>query len=363
MSAPPSRVGIVVPCRNEAEVVERKLANLARLAWPPGARHRIVVVDDGSEDATAARAIARIEELFPPRPGSGGAPLAGDGAAVEAALVANCVRPGKPGAISTALQALGDEVDLVVLTDADVVVAPDALLALVEAFDSDPGLALASGAQRFVRDLAPDGSARGLDLGPTVPAGGVFDRATARVRALESRAGCLFSVHGQWLAWRASLALRPRLGLAADDLDLVLQVRARADAPRAVRLIARAVFHEEKTPRGPRADAQALRRARAWVQVLRASAPAGGALERLQWRFYRHVPENAPALAAVALAGSLALAAAFDPRLALALLAAVGLALATPVGRRLLRLLATIRAAVALESREPLGERWEMARR
>jgi glycosyltransferase involved in cell wall biosynthesis len=52
--ADPSRVSIVIPAYNEADVIGQVVASLgAAAAW-----HEIIVVDDGSGDGTAARAAA-----------------------------------------------------------------------------------------------------------------------------------------------------------------------------------------------------------------------------------------------------------------------------------------------------------------
>ena len=331
------RLGILVPCRDEADVIGRKLANLALLRRPDGARHRVVVVDDGSADGTRERAEALDVEVVP-----------------------NRNRPGKPGAVQTGIDALGEDVDLVVLTDADVVLDPEALLAIERAFADDPRLAMACGAQRFVEDLADDGT-----LGALVDASEPFDRWTARVRRFESRSGRLFSAHGQLLAWRASLRLRPRDGLAADDLDLVLQVRARAEEPRRVELLPDAVFFERKTPAGPARRAQALRRARAYVQLVRADSPrAADALTRLQTSLYRSLPLAAPELTILGPLAFVVLAGFFLGSGG-AILAAIGLVLAatSPPGWRWAKLCLLIRAARRLESEGRLPERWEMARR
>lgn len=351
----PLRLGVLVPCRNEAAVIARKLANLAALAWPAGAAHRLVVVDDGSDDGTGERAREILDEL------------ARRGLAAAASVVANRARAGKAGAIATGLEELEGAVDLVVLTDADVVLAAPALVELEQAFRGDARLGMASGAQRFVRALP--GDAARVDERALEPAGGRYDRWTSAVRALESRLGRLFSVHGQLLAWRADLALRPTLGVAADDLDLMLRVRARGLA---VRRVPGAVFYEVKTPPGPDRGAQALRRARAYVQALArcGEPPSRDLLDRVQWAFYRRVPTAAPQLAAL-LALALVAAAYLTTRwlgaagwlgglaCALALLAAAF----TAPGRDLVRLLAVIAAAVRAERRESLSDRWEMARR
>jgi hypothetical protein len=349
-------LGVIVPCRDEAAVIARKLANLALARWPEAAQpHRLVVVDDGSLDEGPEIAREACARLFDPR-------------SVRAAVVQNTVRPGKAGAILTALRELAEcgAPDLVVLTDADVVSEPEAIVELALAFERDPRLGLACAAQRFVADLAGDGSCRGADLGEPREAGGLYDAWTARVRALESRAGALFSVHGQLCAWRSSLGLAPSEGIAADDLDLMLQARC---AGMRVARVGRARFLEVKTAPGARRDEQALRRARAYVQFLghprmAELAQCGGPLRRLQVAAYRRLPTAAPWLApsaaAAAVLASYALGSVMLAAPAALVLAAMAL---SPPGRRLARLCATIAGAARRESREPLGERWETVRR
>jgi glycosyltransferase involved in cell wall biosynthesis len=346
LSAP--SLGVVLPCRNEARVIERKLSDLLAQAWPKAGR--VVVVDDGSDDATAALArewIARFAER---------------GIALE--VVANGERPGKAGAIRTALRRLGREVDLAVLSDADVVLAPGALAALATAFAREPELGMACGAQRFVPALGTGGRAP-ADASSTA---GLYDRATALVRRAESVCGRLFSVHGQLLAWRTDLGIAPTSGFAADDLDLMLQARL---AGRRVRLARGAAFLEVKTPPGAVREAQALRRARAYVQFLghprmRELARHGGLLARAQVALYRRAPLWAPRalpwLSLAAAAGALALQFAFGAPAALGFLAGVALTLLVGVGRRYARLMDVIRRAQLEESREPLGDRWETPR-
>ncbi|MBK7641573.1 MAG: glycosyltransferase [Planctomycetes bacterium] len=281
------KLGVLIPCRNEAAVIERKLANLAHCEGAAAAR--VVVVDDGSEDDTAERARA-----------------AGARLALELRVVPNRERPGKPGALRSGLAELAG-CELLVLTDADVELDVRALTELERAFEREPALAMACGAQHFT-----NGSTR-------------YDRWTARVRRLESRFGALFSVHGQLLAWRTGLGLVPTLGMAADDLDLMLQARRKGR----VRLVASARFLEEKCAPGVLADEQALRRARAYVQLVRARhAPLSGLLGSLQWLFYRRVPLLVPAL---------------------------------PFARRS-RTVRLIARAIELEDRSSLPERWDMAR-
>ena len=353
MNGSTTRIGVIVPARNERTVIVRKLRNLARVEWPACASgHRVVVVDDASEDGSGAVVASVLDELRALRP----------------EVSWSCVRGaglGKARAIRAGREALAD-VDLVVLTDADVVLRRAALIALVEAFQEDPELALACGAQEFVRSLAGDGSTSGSDGGPPVPAGGLYDRLTARVRAFESRGGRVFSVHGQLLAWRGSAPLLPRPGLAADDIDLMLFARAGGGR---VRLVAGARFLEVKPRRGRLLDGQRKRRAEGYFQILRGwdgRCPLGtGLLDRVQWAFYRWVPAAAPFGLVALVAVSIGLAVRGSGATAGLAAAAIWCALAvTPHGREVIGL-ARVIAAARRAAPAPIDagfDRWEPPR-
>jgi len=350
MSSPPA-LGVIVPCHDEAAVIERKLRNLARCAWPAppaGRPHLLLVVDDGSDDDTAVRARALCAALFP---------AAGP---VRARVLENAVRPGTSGAIEAGLRPLEGAVDLVVLTDAGVDLRPEALDRLAAEFTARPALGMACGAQEFVRDLHADGTCRGADGGELVAASDLLDRALERLRALESRGGRLFAVHGELLAWRADLHLQPAPGTAAEDLDLMFQARERG--VRVERLPGVRFLHVRL--REPEARSRTeRRRARAFVQAVegRASRPGAGLAERVQLWCYRRAPVAAPALVsgwivpvlAAAAAGLLALARRAESDAALtalllclaALLALPVLALATRRGREIVGRLQMFREA------------------
>jgi cellulose synthase/poly-beta-1,6-N-acetylglucosamine synthase-like glycosyltransferase len=329
------RLFVLIPCRNEARVIARKLENLRGLRFPcADAPHRVVVVDDHSSDETRALATAF------------GAQLQGG---VELRVIASGERPGKPGAMRTGLKLLEPGFDLVVLSDADVLLQSDTLTSLSDAFAARAELGMACGAQVFVDPLSG------------APSDAPWDRWTARWRALESRAGALYSVHGQLLAWRAALTLVPPLGIAADDIALALEVRARGLR---VERVPRAVFIEHKPPAGADADGQALRRARAYLQVVRAVRPhLPSVLGRVQCALYRELPPMAPLLtwiacSALAFGGALLLEGWW--RALPATLIAVGLC--TVPGRRWLALMGIIARARKLERSGTQPEAWEMSR-
>jgi hypothetical protein len=345
------RFGVIVPCRNEAAVVERRLRNLALLRWPaaPGP-HRVLVVDDGSDDQTAARARAEIARL-------------GAVEGLEFEVLVNNGARGKASAIALAVAHL-EGADLLLLTDADVVFREPSPLALASAFD-DPRLGMACGAQEFVEDLTEDGRCLGADGAEPRPAPDAYDRLTAVVRGIESRGGRLFSVHGQCLCWRAGLGIRPTPGFAADDLDLMLQVRARGLG---VGLVDGARFLEPKVADSQQRDQQALRRAEAYFQLVRRTPfPLRcGAVDRLQWAAYRFLPGLAPWAPVLGLAAappavgwvfSGASGAGLGPALQGAMIGLfVGLTLATR------RLAGWILRASARERRRGLDDSWETAR-
>jgi glycosyltransferase involved in cell wall biosynthesis len=348
------RLGVLIPCRNEAAVIGRKLRNLAQLPWPD-AEHVLVIVEDNCTDDTSTRTRKLAAELFD-------AHSSHHLKNITVEVVSNDGRPGKAGAIKAGLAVLDQRVDLVLLTDADVVFREEALTAMEQAFAAERSLGMACGSQEFVASLSDEGRACAADGSALVPAAGTYDRVTASIRTLESRAGALFSIHGQLLGWRSELNLSPHPGIAADDLDLMCQVRATGLK---IRKLKRARFLEVKTPKGPERRSQEIRRARAYVQVIQTCRLPREApwRARAQFAAYRFLPLAAPWI-------SLAIAATFNwialmnlPHpLAYLGLAAFVIAALSPMGRRAIRLLAVISIATRLESTDSLDDSWEMER-
>ncbi|HEX5011034.1 MAG TPA: glycosyltransferase family 2 protein [Planctomycetota bacterium] len=282
-------LGVIVPCRDEATVIARKLRNLAASRWPFSPRpHQIVVVDDGSRDDTFELATRLCAELFA-KPGGTtrmSVPAITHTTPAAARVIRNTERPGKAGALRAAIVELGSTVDLLVSTDADVILRPTSLLMLEPEFRSRPDLGMACGRQELVRDLLDDGSCRGADGREPTLVTEPYDLWSERLRAWESRRGRLFSVHGQLLAWRERLGLCPSAGAAADDVDLMFQVRAKGLR---IELLTGATFLEVKPPPGPARDAWRQRRAQAWLAALRdrRTPPGAPAFDRWQLAAYR----------------------------------------------------------------------------
>ena len=105
---------IVVPVFDEASLIEGKLVNLARLTYP---RRRVVIVDGGSTDGTL-EIVQRAEGVH----------------------VLRTEHRNKTLQINAAVVAFRDE-ELILVTDADAMLAPDAIESLLDAFSSEVGVA------------------------------------------------------------------------------------------------------------------------------------------------------------------------------------------------------------------------------
>ena len=163
-------VGLVIVVHNEAAVIEAKLANIEAVDYPRE-RLRVIVVSDGSDDGTnqlvAAHAGPTPVTLLP------------------------LGRVGKNAALNAGVAAIDGEI--LVLSDADSLLEPDALRRLVAPF-CDPSVGAVAGDFRYV---AADREGSGERSYWSV------DRWWRR---LESRAGSVTSATGQLYAVRRALA-------------------------------------------------------------------------------------------------------------------------------------------------------------
>ena len=125
------RVVMVICALNEQKIIRAKLENCLELKWP-GGRVRVVVVSDGSTDATAA--------------------IAREFAAQGVELVEREQRRGKIANLNAVVPAL--EEDIVVLSDANVLYHADALRHLLACLE-DPEVGCVSG-KVVLTDSAPE---------------------------------------------------------------------------------------------------------------------------------------------------------------------------------------------------------------
>lgn len=240
-------IALLIPAHNEARWIGAKITATHAMQFPPppaGREHLCIVIDDGSRDETltiSRDVIAGLQD----RPG------------VRWMVIQNTRGRGKGSALLMGFEAAAG-CDLFIITDVDAVVPNEAPVRTASVF-LDPRVGVATGRQIYG---IPGDSA---GLAGSLPGGmDLYDEATGSVRDLESVFGMLFSVHGPWLAIRAVTGALPRAGVAADDLDLALQVRR--SGFRSVR-IPGLVFYEGK-PSGEALQAQRLRRARAFFEVM-----------------------------------------------------------------------------------------------
>ena len=188
------RIAVVVPARNEAETLPLLLSDLAGQTQPPD---EIIVVDDGSVDATAAMAAA------------GGATVLTAGDPPEGWA-------GKPWACWTGSRAT--TAPRLVFLDADVRLAPDALARLLATHDRTGGLLSVEPSHVVGRRM------EGLSLVPnivTMAGTGTFTpRPTAAIVAFGP---CLVCDHDDYRAAGGHAAVRQAV---AEDAALAQRFRA-----------------------------------------------------------------------------------------------------------------------------------------
>ena len=173
---------VIVAAYNEAPRIAARVRDILEQEYP-AENLRVVVVDDGSSDGTAAAA-----EVGDPR--------------VHAVRLQN--NAGKASALNAGVAA--SETDLVVFTDARQRFAPGALRSLVEPF-ADPAVGAVSG--ELV--IESDSPGRAADIG-------LYWRIETILRESEARLGWLHGVSGAIHAMRRDLIPTLPSGLILDDM-------------------------------------------------------------------------------------------------------------------------------------------------
>ena len=182
------RLSLAFCAYNEAAVLPEKIENLRRLR-EADPNLEILAYSDGSSDATVA--LLQAEEswlrLFP-----------------------SAERHGKSHGMNTLVQAAKG--DIVVFSDANVMVDPQALAALRRSF-ADPTVGCVCGHLIYTN---PDESA-------TAATGSLYWRLEERIKALESRSGSTMGADGSIFAVRRTL-YRPVPADIIDDMFVSLSI-------------------------------------------------------------------------------------------------------------------------------------------
>jgi cellulose synthase/poly-beta-1,6-N-acetylglucosamine synthase-like glycosyltransferase len=181
-------VAFIVPAFNEETVIDDKIRNTLELDYPYG-RLRVIVVTDGSDDATSVLTASHPEVLH----------------------LHGSLRRGKPHAMNRGAQAGGDA-ELLVFSDANTQLAPYALRSLVAPF-VDPRVGAVCGEKRVQgrEEAAASGE-------------GVYWGYESRLKSLDSAIGSVVGPVGELLAIRAGLWRELPEDTVLDDLQIGLQI-------------------------------------------------------------------------------------------------------------------------------------------
>jgi cellulose synthase/poly-beta-1,6-N-acetylglucosamine synthase-like glycosyltransferase len=199
-------VTIVVPAHDEEAVIGEKLESCLAQDYPAD-RLEVLVVSDGSTDRTEE--IVRARAARDPRVRLLAIPRSGKAAALD----------------QGALHATGE---ILVLTDANALLAPGSLVRLVEPF-ADPEVGGVCGRKRYRRGRGVDATELGENL---------YWRWDQWQKSLESRIGSVFAADGALYAVRRGLYVPMADPAQADDIAIsariVLQGRRLLFEPGAV---------------------------------------------------------------------------------------------------------------------------------
>jgi cellulose synthase/poly-beta-1,6-N-acetylglucosamine synthase-like glycosyltransferase len=206
---PPPRVALLIVAYNEAAVIRDRIEDALALDYPPD-RRRVVIVSDGSDDGTDD--ICR-------------------GYAGRVTLLAFPGRRGKAAALAEAVARLDD--DVLVLSDANTLMAPSALASLARWF-ADPSIGVVCG-RLVITDPATGRNADGL-----------YWRYENRLKQCEARLGALLGANGAIYAIRRT-AFPPLPPATAVD-DFVVPLLARLRTGCGIVYDADAVAREESAP-------------------------------------------------------------------------------------------------------------------
>lgn len=179
---------VIIAAYNEERLIEGKVRDTWRQDYPRDRLH-VLVVTDGSTDSTAAAA---------ERAG--------------ACVLNGSQREGKSAAVNRGIAAAGTE--LVCLSDANCVLAPDTLRAIVQPFN-DPRVAVVSG----VKSVGGGGASGSGES--------IYWRLESRVKAAESVFGAVMGAPGEICGLRRSTVRTIPPGVINDDYHLTCDALSR----------------------------------------------------------------------------------------------------------------------------------------
>ncbi|SFS06690.1 Glycosyltransferase, catalytic subunit of cellulose synthase and poly-beta-1,6-N-acetylglucosamine synthase [Agrococcus baldri] len=140
-------VSVLVPAYNEAAVIRTSVRSVLDLRYPD---HEVIVVNDGSTDATMQVLRDEFDLVPDDREIPGRLPVRGAIVAVWRSrggvvplIVVDTLNSGRSDSINAALDLASK--DLVVMVDADSILEPDALLSVSKPFADDPDRVVATG--------------------------------------------------------------------------------------------------------------------------------------------------------------------------------------------------------------------------
>ena len=187
-------VAVIVPAYNEERVVERTVASL--LAGEHPTRFEIVVVDDGSTDAT----VARLQESYGQHP--------------QVHIFAK-ENGGKPAALNFGIAQT--DAEIIICLDADTIFARDCIMRLVERF-VDPSIGAVAGNAKVGNRINMITRLQALE----------YITSQNLDRRAFSLLNCMTVVPGAVGAWRRALVVRAG-GFShrtlAEDADLTILIR------------------------------------------------------------------------------------------------------------------------------------------
>ncbi len=191
-------ISVIVAARNEADNIEQRILNFLKQSYPVD-RMEIIVVSDGSTDATASivRSIAAKNEI---------------GGAQRIVAIELAENKGKPHALNIAIKEARN--DILIMADARQTFHVDAIRHLVSTL-SDPSIGCVSGELRL--QASTSGKTHGVEMG-------IYWRYERFIRRLEAELSSVVGMTGAIYAIRRNLYDEIPENILIDDVLIPMNV-------------------------------------------------------------------------------------------------------------------------------------------